>query len=896
MPQGQTNIFCAADNLSNESSVEHFFAIRLLAHLGYNDSQIKTKESIDALRISQGRRRVLYRPDYVVMLQRRPRLVMDAKAATEPLDEWVGQCGSYCHELNKRFEDNPAEYFVLTNGLRTGLYRWDSEQPLLQLDFSDFSTGNQAFATFCRLVGRESLSRRPRANVTRATGTTVGRGEHEFTKHTIDDINVAFARCHQLIYKKDHISQGAAFMEFVKLMFLKLLSDKDVHAKHTSASKSDTYNVPTEDVAFSVAWIERLENTANNPIADISFVQLRRSLEDKIRTEKKKRIFDEHEELRLSAETIKAVVKELEHMDLYSIDADLNGRLFETFLNSTMRGKDLGQYFTPRSVVKLALELGGYRVGRTREDTPTVVDPCCGSGGFLIDAFWNAWAQVDANRSLSAKQKADLKEAIATQKLIGIDVGRDPQIARIARINMYLHGDGGSRVYEADSLDKSLLIDEGWNPEKKKEITELQALLNAEGGCADLILTNPPFSKKYEKKHAPEKRILEEYDLAYVPNTRALKSGVRSNVLFIERYADLLKTGGRVVTIVDDSVLGSSDYREVRDFIRKHFIVEAVVSLPGDAFQRSRARVKTSLLVLRKKQTDEEQTDCFMYYCNHVGLDDTARQRTLPIDRANRLKAAEEIEIVRTLWQAFLQGTCSSKWLVPKSRLTERLDVKSCLPKPQRQVSRWQKAGFKVLPLREMVTVFDEDSLPDADVISTSDGDDEVKFLKIRYDGIAEAGEEKALSDVEYPTLYRVHAQDIVISHINAVHGAIAVVPQELDGFVVSNEYTICRARQGYDPALIWLLARSPESRADLVLLASGMGRTRIRWENARDLALPIPRQGLSAKAVNLVARSFDLARQAEEARRTAETLVYNELGLDNATAQKLISAFKPPK
>lgn len=896
MPKHTSNMFCSLRDLTNESSVEQFFGIRLLGELGYNDSQIKTKESIETLKVSQGRRRVLYRPDYVLMLQRRPRLVMDAKATTEALDDWVGQCGSYCHELNKRFEDNPAEFFLLTNGLQTRLYRWDSNEALLTLDFAHFAAGNPSFEKLRRLVGREALSKRSRAGAGRSAKSSVAEGEHQFTKHTIDDINVAFARCHQLIYKKDNMSQGAAFMEFVKLMFLKLLSDKEVHTKHPHAAQSATYTVPAGDVTFSKAWIENLESTTANPVADISFLQLRRSLEDKIRSEKKKRIFDEDEELRLSAETIKSVVKELEHMDLYSIDADLNGRLFETFLNSTMRGKDLGQYFTPRSVVKLAQRFGNFQVGRTKEATPTVVDPCCGSGGFLIDAFWDAWAQVDANHSLSAKQKADLKEAIATEKLIGIDVGRDPHIARIARINMYLHGDGGSRIFEADSLDKELHTDERWSAEKKKEIAELRSLLREPTGCADLILTNPPFSKVYEKKHAPEKRVLEGYTLAHVAGTTTIKSAVRSNILFIERYADLLKTGGRVVAVVDDSVLGGGDYREVRSFIRERFIIEAVVSLPGDAFQRSRARVKTSLLVLRKREPDEIQPDCFMYYCNHVGLDDTPRQRTLPIDRANRQKSADEIEAVAALWNSFLAGKCSGRWIVPSERLDDRLDVKSCLPQPQRQVKRWQANGYKVSPLRDMVVVFDEDSLADEDVISTSEGDEEVTLLKIRYDGIAEAGDVKALSDIGYSVLYRVHADDIVISHINAVHGAIAVVPPELDGCVVSNEYTICRAREGYSPTLIWLLARSPEGRADLVLLASGMGRTRIRWENARDLTLAVPKASISDKAVALVAQSFDLARQAEQLRRDAEELVYQELGLDNPTAQKLIAAFKPPK
>ncbi|OAV66849.1 Type I restriction-modification system methyltransferase subunit [Bacteroidales bacterium Barb6XT] len=77
------------------------------------------------------------------------------------------------------------------------------------------------------------------------------------------------------------------------------------------------------------------------------------SLNKEVRNKKKKILFDETEKIDLKAFTIKGVVEKLEHYDLYGIDKDLNGRLFETFLNATMRGADLGQYFTPRSIVLL---------------------------------------------------------------------------------------------------------------------------------------------------------------------------------------------------------------------------------------------------------------------------------------------------------------------------------------------------------------------------------------------------------------------------------------------------------------------------------------------------------------------------------------------------------------
>ena len=115
------------------------------------------------------------------------------------------------------------------------------------------------------------------------------------------------------------------------------------------------------------------------------FKRLREELEHEIRIGRKKRIFEPNEEIRLKATTVKEVVRHLEHHDLYGIDEDLNGRLFETFLSSTMRGPELGQFFTPRSIVEFMSDLVDLQVSLQHVDL--IGDLCCGTGGFLIEAM-----------------------------------------------------------------------------------------------------------------------------------------------------------------------------------------------------------------------------------------------------------------------------------------------------------------------------------------------------------------------------------------------------------------------------------------------------------------------------------------------------------------------------
>ena len=216
------NLYCRLDSLTNEASVETFFVNRLLADLGYKDSQIQTKKSIAELTVSLGgAKTVKYRPDYVLMFRRKPRWVLDAKGTEEKLDDWVPQCSGYCLTLNQSFKDhNPVEYFVLSNGVDTRVHRWDDKEPILQLAFSDFAVGNPKYEQLRGLLAEDSLAapEPPDAHtfVFERPGTQVTKS--------------LFASCHRAIWKSEGSSPTAAFMEFTKLMFVKLWCDRQLRA------------------------------------------------------------------------------------------------------------------------------------------------------------------------------------------------------------------------------------------------------------------------------------------------------------------------------------------------------------------------------------------------------------------------------------------------------------------------------------------------------------------------------------------------------------------------------------------------------------------------------------------------------------------------------------------
>ena len=158
-PSADRNLFCSRADLSNEATVEAFFANRLLKDLGYRDAQVQTKKSIGELTVSLGgSKSVKYKPDYVLTYRKKPLWVMDAKSTTERPEDWTPQCSGYCLALNQSFTDaNPVRHFVLTNGISTFVYEWDRKAPVLELAFRDFQTGNPKYEQLRGLLAADRV-------------------------------------------------------------------------------------------------------------------------------------------------------------------------------------------------------------------------------------------------------------------------------------------------------------------------------------------------------------------------------------------------------------------------------------------------------------------------------------------------------------------------------------------------------------------------------------------------------------------------------------------------------------------------------------------------------------------------------------------------------------------
>lgn len=265
----------------------------------------------------------------------------------------------------------------------------------------------------------------------------------------------------------------------------------------------------------------------------------------------------------------------------------------------------------------------------------------------------------------------------------------------------------------------------------------------------------------------------------------------------------------------------------------------------------------------------------FMYYCSWVGVDDPSRQctfRSMPRTASRRAKRSKR---VTALYRAFQAGDPEvASWTVSAASIADRFDVKACLPEAESRVPDWEAAGFTIRPLGELLELAVTDGNRADREIDTSATDDLVTYLRVRYGGFCEAGVEVSTSDIAKQTLTRVEAGDLVFRQINAIHGVVAVVPDGFDCLVVTNEYTVCKPSRDLSASVIWALVRSPEARAEILLLATGIGRTRVRWDELRKLRLPVPGQDVRDRIDDAVRRANqaedDMRRLRAEANRTA--------------------------
>lgn len=229
------------------------------------------------------------------------------------------------------------------------------------------------------------------------------------------------------------------------------------------------------------------------------------------------------------------LVEILQDLSFSRTDLDVKGRAFEKFLGMLFRG-EYGQYFTRREIVEFMVDM----FQPTKDDI--VLDPACGSGGFLLYAMDRVRKKAERDYAGDKRTVEEIFWNFPRDRIFGIEI--NDRIARIAMMDMVIHEDGHTNIENNDSLaDPSK-----FNPKRDIKL-----------GKYTLLMTNPPFGAKVED---PE--ILSQYELGSKQRPRKSQ---RTEILFIERCLEYLRPNGRMGIVLPDGILTNSSLQYVRDFI-----------------------------------------------------------------------------------------------------------------------------------------------------------------------------------------------------------------------------------------------------------------------------------------------------------------------------------------
>ena len=314
-------------------------------------------------------------------------------------------------------------------------------------------------------------------------------------------------------------------------------------------------------------------------------------------------IFEQNEKIEIKAEELSFIVSKLEDYSIINADRDVIGDAFEELIGTSFRGGE-GQFFTPRNVVQMMIDVLSPQEGER------IIDPACGSGGFLAYTL----------RHFISNNKKNFY-------LTGID--KDAFLAKIAKIYLSLLGDHEFHIYCENSLEVPIK----WSKDTKE---------NIQLGTFDVVLTNPPFGAKIP---VVGRELLSQYQLGHMwengekwLQTKKLLDKQSPQVLFIERCLQLLREGGRLGIVLPEGIFGNPSDRYIWEYISSVASVIGIVSLSQETFQPS-THTKTSVLFLKK--TTEKPKSIFMAIANRVGHNKNGKP-VYKVDKSSNVKVLDD--------------------------------------------------------------------------------------------------------------------------------------------------------------------------------------------------------------------------------------------------------------
>lgn len=490
-------------------------------------------------------------------------------------------------------------------------------------------------------------------------------------------------------------------------------------------------------------------------------------------------------------DTLNMFLKEVSDFS-YDNSEDL-GNAFEYLLSIMGSQGDAGQFRTPRHIIDMMVEIVDPKKNET------ILDPACGTAGFLISAYRHILAQnknEDGKITLTADDRRRLTENFA-----GYDIS--PDMVRLSRVNMYLHHFTKPKISEYDTLTS----EEKWDD------------------CYDVILANPPFM-------TPKGGIM--------PHSRYRVKAKRSEVLFVDYIAEHLNPTGRAAIIVPEGIVfqSANAYKELRKYLVDDGLLYAVISLPAGVFNPY-SGVKTSILLIDKSFARLKDEILFVKL-NNDGFDLGAQRR--------EIEGSEIPEIIRIIqkYHSNIEAQTSDEEIIHHPLVTiankeEIAEQDYILVGERYKIDKPLDTSYPVVPLSNICEINAENKNP-----ALAFGDDEFIYIDISSveNGTGKVDFSNKIKGTDAPSRAKraVKKGDILFSTVRPNLKAYGYVEREdCDCCVASTGFAVISAKNMVLSKYVYYMLYSEPIQTQLAAMMGKGAYPSVNQKDVSQIQIPLP-------------------------------------------------------
>ncbi len=557
--------------LKPEEIVRQLYAARLISQYGYPQNRLGFEHPVNFGRQKKKADIVIFDKDrfdtaYIIVELKKPKL-KDGK----------DQLRSYCNATG-------APIGVWTNGEQISHYH--RKDPNYFEDITDIPNSEQKLEDILseRFTLKDLIIKDKIANERKSLKDIILEMEDEVLANAGVDV---FEEVFKLIFTKlydEFLSQeDKRVINYFVRQITKISVSESTQNGYLDGQNYDVLKAAVEKVLDDDFRVMAFRNTGQTD------TELKNKIQDLF--DKAKRqwagVFPEGSTFELSDSHLSVCVSSLQDVKLFNSNLLVVDEAFEYLVNKSAKGEK-GQYFTPRHVIDMCVQMLNPQPGEY------MIDTASGSCGFPVHTIFMLTGHLFGNTEIKAEEKENVL------KVFGIDF--DEKTVRVARTLNLIAGDGETNVLHLNTLDF-----ERWSDRSEKDVKWRDTYsdgfrrlekLRAERGQNkrfnfDILMANPPFAGDIK-----ESRLLHQYELGFKPNGKA-QSKVGRDILFIERNLDFLKPGGRMAIVLPQGRFNNTTDKHIRAFIAEHARILAVVGLHGNTF-KPHTGTKTSVLFVQK--------------------------------------------------------------------------------------------------------------------------------------------------------------------------------------------------------------------------------------------------------------------------------------------------------